>query len=77
MFFRMALVCLYMSFFSVTTVAADPQTGPVIKGFGPDLEVPEGSMKLIKNKNNNLSMDVTATSVTKKELKTPFENAPR
>jgi hypothetical protein len=46
MIFRKLWVCVIFVFVAGNTFAAEPQTGPVIKDFGPVFEVPEGSWNL-------------------------------
>lgn len=65
-------------FFLFNNVYADgPQTGPVIDGFGPVFEVPEGSMNLEKGKHYKISMDVSATADSNDELNRRLESAAR
>ena len=77
MFFRTALQCLYISFFSVTDVAADPQSGPVIKDFVPVFDVSAGAFNLAANKRYKVSMDVSATEDFSCDLSRHFVSAAR
>ena len=42
--------------------AAEPQTGPVIKSYGPVYDVPEGAWNLKQDTHYKVSMDVSATA---------------
>ena len=77
MAFRTLVVCVGMFFLLNDVYATGPQTGPVIEGFGPVFEVPEGSMNLKKNKNYKVSMDVSATADSSDELNRRLESAAR
>jgi hypothetical protein len=46
MIFRKLWVCVIFVFVAGNTFAAEPQTGPVIKDFGPVFDVPEDSWNL-------------------------------
>ena len=77
MIFRKLMVCVTILFFSANVLAAEPQTGPVIKGYGPVYEVPEGSWNLKKGKGYKVSMDVSATGDFSGERNRHFESAAR
>lgn len=77
MFFRKLAMCVSALLFAGSVFAAEPQTGPVIEGFGPVFEVPEGSWNLKKNKKYKVSMDVSATADFSGELNRRFESAAR
>ena len=77
MIFRKLLVCLGISFLAGSVYAAEPQTGPVIKDYGPVYEVPEGSWNLQKDKHYKVSMDVSATGDFSSDLNRYFASAAR
>ena len=74
---RKPLLCVFLLFFAGNINAADPQTGPVIKDFGPVFEVPEGSLNLEKDSHYKVSMDVSATSESSADLNRRLESAAR
>jgi len=75
--FRKLTVCVFILFFAGNVFAAEPQTGPVIEGFGPVFEVPEGSWNLKNRKNYKVSMDVSATGESSGALNRHLESAAR
>ena len=77
MLFRTLMVCLSMLLLVVSVNAAEPQTGPVIKEFGPVFEVPEGAWNLQKDALYKVSMDVSATGDFYSDLNRRLESAAR
>lgn len=57
--------------------ALEPQTGPVIKAYGPVYNVPEGSWNLKKDTHYKVSMDVSATGDFSSDLNRRIESAAR
>jgi len=57
--------------------AAETQTGPVIKNFGPVYEVPGEAWNLAKDKAYKVSMDVSATADFSGDLNRRLESAAR
>jgi intracellular sulfur oxidation DsrE/DsrF family protein len=57
--------------------ASEPGTGPVIKGFGPVFEVPQGALNLDKDRHYKVSMDVSDTPESNGDLNRRFESAAR
>ena len=57
--------------------AIEPQTGPVIKAYGPVYDVPDGSWNLKKDSPYKVSMDVSATGEFSGELNRRIESAAR
>ena len=57
--------------------ALEPQTGPVIKAYGPVYDVPEGSWNLKKDTHYKVSMDVSATGDFSSDLNRRIESAAR
>lgn len=55
--------------------AAETQTGPVIKAYGPVYDVPAGSWNLKQNKHYKVSMDVSATADFSGDLNRHLESA--
>jgi len=74
---RNLLVCVSVLLFAGNVCAAKPETGPVIKDFGPVFEVSEGSYNLDKGKHYKVSMDVSATSESSGDLNRRLESAAR
>ena len=58
-------------------LAAGPNTGPIIKDYGPVIEVPRGSYNLDKNTNYKVSMDASATGATPDDINRQFVSAAR
>lgn len=77
MIFRKLWVCVIFTFAVGNTFAAEPQTGPVIKNFGPVFEVPKGSWNLQEGVNYKVSMDVSATGENSGDLNRRIESAAR
>jgi intracellular sulfur oxidation DsrE/DsrF family protein len=77
MIFRKLWVCVIFAFVAGNTFAAEPQTGPVIKDFGPVFEVPEGSWNLQEGVHYKVSMDVSATGDSSSDLNRRIESAAR
>ena len=77
MMIRVLLVCLSVLFFTGSVYASEPQTGPVIKNFGPVFEVPQGSLNLDKDRHYKVSMDVSATGEGNGDLNRRLESAAR
>jgi len=57
--------------------AADPQTGPVIEGFGPVYEVPEGSFNLVPGKHYKVLMDISKGPDDPSKINRGIESAAR
>jgi len=57
--------------------AVEPQTGPVIEGFGAVYEVPAGAFNLNKDTHYKVSMDVSATGDFSSDLNRHIESAAR
>jgi len=57
--------------------AVEPQTGPVIKDYGPVYDVPGGSWNLEKDTHYKVSMDVSATGESSGNLNRHIESAAR
>ena len=77
MVIRVLLVCASVLFFTGNVCAGKPQTGPVIKDFGPVFEVPGNPLNLDKGKHYKVSMDVSATSENTGDLNRRLESAAR
>ena len=54
------LICLLATTLVANSQAATPQTGPVIKAFGPVFEVPAGSYNLVPGTPYKISMDISS-----------------
>lgn len=68
------------AFFICQTVTADspePQTGPVIEGYGPVFSVPKGAFNLSNDQHYKVSKDLSATSKNPKEMNRGLESAAR
>ena len=74
---RMLVVGVFCMSLLVDTYAAEPQTGPVIKGYGPVFEVPEGALNLKTRKTYKVSMDVSATGESSNDKNRYMESAAR
>ena len=57
--------------------AAEPETGPVIKDYGPVFSVSEGAWNLKKNTSYKVSMDVSASGDFSSDRNRYFESAAR
>ena len=77
MIIRALMVCVGTLFLLGNSYAGGPQTGPVIAGFGPVFEVPEGSMNLKKGQHYKVSMDISASADSDDELNRRLESAAR
>ena len=77
MIFRRLWPCVLFVFVAGNMYAAEPQTGPVSKDFGPVFEVPEGSWNLHKGVHYKVSMDVSATGDSSSDLNRHLESAAR
>jgi intracellular sulfur oxidation DsrE/DsrF family protein len=77
MLFRKLMVCLGMLLLVASVNAAEPQSGPVIKAFGPVFEVPEGAWNLQKDRLYKVSMDVSASGDFYSDLNRRLESAAR
>lgn len=75
--FGKLLVGLATLFLLSSVSAAEPQTGPVIKAYGPVFAVPEGAWNLNKDTHYKVSMDVSATGDFSSDLNRHFESAAR
>jgi len=71
------MVCVSILLFTGNVYANEPQTGPVIKDFGPVFELSQGSLNLDQNKHYKVSMDVSATSENSGDLNRRLESAAR
>lgn len=74
---RKLVMVTFMLILASTVNAAEPQTGPVIKDYGPVLSVPDGSYNLKNNTHYKVSMDVSATGDFPDDLNRHFESAAR
>jgi intracellular sulfur oxidation DsrE/DsrF family protein len=77
MILRKLMTCMSILLLAGTAYAAGPQTGPVIKGFGPVFPAPDGSYNLEKNAHYKVTMDVAATGDFPEDLNRHFESAAR
>ena len=77
MIFRKLCVCVLLAIIADGIGAAEPQTGPVIKGFGPVFEVSENAWNLRQDVHYKVSMDVAATSENISDLNRRIESAAR
>lgn len=77
MILRKLMTCLSILLMAGTAYAAGPQTGPVIKDFGPVFAVPDGSYNLQKNTHYKVSMDVAATGDSPGDRSRHLESAAR
>jgi intracellular sulfur oxidation DsrE/DsrF family protein len=71
------LVATVLLLAALSIQAADMQTGPVIKDFGPVLPAPAGSFNLDRDKHYKVSMDVSATAESPAERNRSLESAAR
>jgi len=69
--------CLSILLLAGTVNAAGPQTGPVIKDFGPVFAVPDGSYNLSENTHYKVTMDVSGTGDFPEDLNRHLESAAR
>lgn len=74
---RQLLTGLMALITALSALAGDPQTGPVIKSYGPVFEVPEDSYNLDKNTHYKVSMDVSATGTLPGDINRHFVSAAR
>jgi intracellular sulfur oxidation DsrE/DsrF family protein len=74
---RKLMTCLVILLMAGTAYAAGPQTGPVIKDFGPVFATPDGSYNLEKNTHYKVSMDVSATGDFPEDRNRHLESAAR
>mgnify|MGYP001826159537 FL=1 len=77
MMFRKLLVAMVVSCLATSLLAAEPVTGPVIRGYGPVFEVPDGSYNLKINTHYKISMDVSSSSDSPGDLNRRLESAAR
>lgn len=77
MSFRKQLFFLMLMLLPASLYAAEAQTGPVIKHFGPVYTVPEGAWNLRKDKLYKVSMDVSASADFSGDLNRRIESAAR
>ncbi len=77
MILRPLMTCLSILLLMGTAHAAGPQTGPVIKDFGPVFAAPDGSYNLEKNTRYKVAMDVATTGDFPEDLNRHFESAAR
>lgn len=71
------LVATAMLLAAISIQAAEMQTGPVIKNFGPVLPVPAGSFNLDPDTHYKVSMDVSTVSETPTDRNRKLESAAR
>jgi intracellular sulfur oxidation DsrE/DsrF family protein len=84
-FFLQELTMLIRKFFGLLAMllltgsvcALEPQTGPVIKDYGPVYDVPEGAWNLDGDTHYKVSMDVSATGDFSSDLNRRIESAAR
>lgn len=74
---RSLCLCVFLSTLVAAAQAEEPQTGPVIEGFGPVYEVPEGSYNLKKDTLYKVSMDVSASADFSSDVNRHFNSAAR
>lgn len=74
---RMLIVGVFCFSLLADAFAAEPQTGPVIKGYGPVFEVPEDALNLKVRKAYKVSMDVSATGESSQDMNRYMESAAR
>jgi intracellular sulfur oxidation DsrE/DsrF family protein len=77
MLFRKIWLSVGFSLFAISIMAAESQTGPVIKNFGPVYEVSDAAFNLDKNTHYKVSMDVAATADFSSDLNRHFASAAR
>jgi intracellular sulfur oxidation DsrE/DsrF family protein len=77
MLFRKVWLGVGFSLLVTSAIAAESQTGPVIKNFGPVYEVSDGAFNLDKNTHYKVSMDVSATADFSSDLNRHFASAAR
>lgn len=82
MFNRVLMMLAVFSLMATTVLAAekpvvDSHLGPVIKDFGPYVNVPDGSYKLNKDMHYKVFMDAANSSGANDELNRRFESAAR
>lgn len=75
--FKNVFTALAFMLTTVTASAAGPQTGPIIKDFGPVFEVPHSSYNLAKDTLYKVSMDVAATGDFTEDLNRSLISAAR
>lgn len=68
---------LSLGLFAASVFSAEPGTGPVIKGYGPVFDVPNGSYNLDKGTHYKVSMDVSVSGDSTEDLNRRFESAAR
>jgi intracellular sulfur oxidation DsrE/DsrF family protein len=74
---RILMAGVFCIFLLADALAAGPQTGPVIKAYGPVFEVPEGALNLKARKTYKVSMDVSATGESSHDINRYIESAAR
>jgi len=77
MLIRELILCLSLVLLAASAFSAEPETGPVIEGYGPVFKVPDGSYNLNKDRHYKVSMDVSATGDFTENLNRRFESAAR
>ena len=77
MLFRMLIGLVAVVSLTGHACAAESQTGPVIKSFGPVYDVPAGSWNLKQDTQYKVSMDVSATADFSGDLNRRLESAAR
>ncbi|MFT4852774.1 MAG: intracellular sulfur oxidation DsrE/DsrF family protein [Cyclobacteriaceae bacterium] len=71
------LICLLATALVATSQAATPQTGPVIKAFGPVFNVPTGSYNLVPGTPYKISMDISSKGQDPAATNRSLESAAR
>ena len=75
---RQTFLAIAVALLAVTSAtSAAPETGPVVKNFGPVFPVPDGAFNLEEDTNYRVSMDVSATSDFTDERNRHLESAAR
>ena len=74
---RVLVVGVVCVFLVADVFATEPQTGPVIKSYGPVFEVPDGALNLKPGKTYKVSMDVSATGESSQDRNRYMESAAR
>jgi intracellular sulfur oxidation DsrE/DsrF family protein len=74
---RQLLTCLLALIATAPALADSPQTGPIIKNYGPVFEVPKSSYNLDKNTQYKVSMDASAAGASPGDINRHFVSAAR
>ena len=77
MIFKKLFVAMAVSCLATSLMAAEPVTGPIIKGYGPVFEVPDDSYNLRIDTHYKVSMDVSASGDFPEDRNRRLESAAR